>query len=55
MTHHPPSTHHPLRVVALVAAATAFVVSASMSVSYARPFGTAGYGGYGATIVADGN
>ena len=55
MTQRSPSTHHPLRVVALVAAATALVVSATMSVSYARPFGTAGYGGYGASIVADGN
>lgn len=56
MTQKPPNRH--LRLVALVTATTALVLSATMSVSYARPFGAwgpyGGYGGYGATSVPDG-
>ena len=46
MIRHAPSKQ--LRMAAVAAATTALVVSAAMSVSYARPLGTAGYGGYGA-------
>lgn len=53
MTRQPPNRQ--LRLVALVTATTALVLSATMSVSYARPFGAWGpYGGYGATSVPDG-
>ena len=41
------------RLLALVTATAALVLSATMSVSYARPFGTSGYGGYGAATVGD--
>jgi hypothetical protein len=41
------------RLLALVTTTAAIVLSATMSVSYARPFGTSGYGGYSAATVVD--
>ena len=42
------------RLLALVTVTTALVLSATMSVSYARPFGTGGYGEYGVTSAVHG-
>lgn len=52
MTRHIPTKQ--LRLVAVLTATTALVLSATLAVSYARPFGSAGYGGYGASSVDSG-